>query len=268
MGAKMAAITLTTDFGLKDGYAGVLKGVIWSIAPDVQVADISHSIEPQNILHGALVLARHGRYFPPGTVHLAVVDPGVGTQRRPLAARIGEQYFVGPDNGLCSQLAHAAIQDGEDAAYSCLDQPQYWLAQVSPVFHGRDIFAPVAAHLASGVPLEKLGSPISDPVTLEIPTVQSVKGRLAGQVLYVDAFGSLVTNPDGSLLDGGISSLEINGILVTRQVKAYAEALPGELVMLAGSAGLLEAAVVNGSAAALTGAGTGTEVLALQGDEL
>ena len=167
--ARLPILTLLTDFGLRDGYSGVLKGVIWSILPDAQVADLSHTISPQNIVEGALALARTAFFFPDGTVHVAVVDPGVGTRRRPIALRLGSHFFVGPDNGLFTLVLERAESEGWPVEAVQLDNPAYWLPEISRVFHGRDIFSPVAAHIAGGVPLEKVGSPIDDPVRLEIP---------------------------------------------------------------------------------------------------
>ncbi len=175
----MTLITLLTDFGLKDGYPGVMKGVIWGIAPQAQIADITHLIQPQNVLEGALVLSRAAPYFPPGTIHLAVVDPGVGTSRRPIAAMLGNQFFVGPDNGLCSQLlAHSQLV-GASTHFVHLNRPEFWLSQPSSTFHGRDIFAPAAAHLANGVDLSELGTPIGDPVVISPPQPVRSKRRLA-----------------------------------------------------------------------------------------
>ena len=153
----MPTLTLTTDFGLKDGFVGTLKGVIWSICPSAQIADISHAIAPQNVLEGALVLGRAYAFFPAGTVHVAVVDPGVGTARRPLAARLGVHYFVGPDNGLFTPMFEDAEKNGWPLEIVHLTNRHYFLAEVSRTFHGRDIFAPVGAHLANGVPLAELG---------------------------------------------------------------------------------------------------------------
>jgi hypothetical protein len=159
----MPTVTLTTDFGLKDGFVGTLKGVIWSICPLAQIADISHLIAPQNVLEGAFALWRAYPFFPAGTVHLAVVDPGVGTSRRPLAARLGAHYFVGPDNGLFTPIYEDAEKNGWPLETVHLANEKYFLAQVSRTFHGRDIFAPVAAHLASGIPLADLGPLIANP---------------------------------------------------------------------------------------------------------
>ncbi|MGZ9222253.1 MAG: SAM hydrolase/SAM-dependent halogenase family protein, partial [Anaerolineales bacterium] len=141
----MAYITLLTDFGVSDGYPGIMKGVILTIAPEARIADITHLISPQNIHEGGLALFRSYRYFPPGTIHIVVVDPGVGTLRRPIALRLGANYFVGPDNGLLSPVIHEALRNDWQHHYVHLNRPGYWLPNPSNVFHGRDIFAPAAA---------------------------------------------------------------------------------------------------------------------------
>ena len=159
----MSIITLLTDFGNRDGFVGSMKGVIWGLAPQVQIADLTHEIEPQNVREGALILASCVPFFPPGTVHIAVVDPGVGTSRRPLAARLGSQYFVGPDNGLITFWLESAMNSHQKIQLIHLDKPQFWLGEISSTFHGRDIFAPVGAHLANGIAIQSLGSPLDDP---------------------------------------------------------------------------------------------------------
>ncbi len=160
----MTIITLTTDFGLSDGYVGAMKGVILGIAPAAHLVDLSHEIAPQDVRQAAHVLADAVPYFPAGTVHLAVVDPGVGSARRPLLITTPRAAFVGPDNGLFTFILGTA----KTQAWA-LDQPGYWLPEISRTFHGRDIFAPVAAHLACGVPPEMLGSPITDAAPLAAP---------------------------------------------------------------------------------------------------
>jgi S-adenosylmethionine hydrolase len=165
----MPIITLLTDFGSKNGFTGVLKGVIWKIAPDTHIADITHEITPQNIMEGAIALWRAAAFFPTGTIHVAVVDPGVGTARRPIAAQIGDQYFVGPDNGIFTPIMEQAESKGQGVKVFHLVNPEYWLPEVSHTFHGRDIFAPVAAHLAAGVLIEKMGTPVKDPIRLVMP---------------------------------------------------------------------------------------------------
>ena len=152
----MPTLTLTTDFGIKDGFVGTMKGVIWSICPAVQIADISHTIAPQNVLEGAFALWRAYSFFPAGSVHVAVIDPGVGTQRRPMAARMGANYFVGPDNGLFTPIYEDAEKKGWPLEIVHLTNGKYFLPEVSRTFHGRDIFAPVGAALAKGVPLAEL----------------------------------------------------------------------------------------------------------------
>lgn len=257
----MKFITLLTDFGQHDGYTGIMKGVIYTIAPDAQIIDISHAVRPQSILDGALVWNRSYVYFPEHTVHVAVVDPGVGTPRRPIAARIGKYTFVCPDNGLITPILERGEETGEPVAAVHLNQPRFWLPQVSNVFHGRDIFAPVAAHLANGVPLEDLGSPITDLVRMQIPEPQALANGWRGQVITIDHFGSLGTNltakhiPDPQKVIVRAAGLEIRGL-----VRAFGDRAPGELVALIDSDSSLAIAVVNGSAAQKTGLGVGDAV--------
>lgn len=246
----MPIITLMTDFGLKDGNVGVMKGVIWSIAPHAHIADLSHLIPPQDIAEAALILARALPYFPPGTVHVCVVDPGVGTQRRPVAVELGEQRVVGPDNGLITMALEVAEAQRLPVQAVHLNQPTYWLPTVSHVFHGRDIFAPVAAHLSNGAPLSQVGAPVNDLVRLELPRPQHTAGGWQCQVIHVDHFGNLSTNlrrehlgnPAGLRLR--IGSAEINDF-----VRTFGERPPGALVALFGSTGNLIISEVNGSAA-------------------
>jgi S-adenosylmethionine hydrolase len=257
----MTVITITTDFGEKDGFVGTLKGVIWSIAPGVQIADITHEIPPQDIMTGAIALWRAVPFFPKGTVHLAVVDPGVGTARRPMAARIGDQYFVGPDNGLFTPIMFDAWRRGQEMEFVQLDNPNYWLKNVSHTFHGRDIFAPAAAHLAAGVPLRELGTPFTDPVELEMLQPEPTDNGWRAHVSVIDVFGNLTTDLPASMLSGRrditvrILGREVNGL-----VEAYGHRQPGELVALVDSEGYVEVAVVNGSAANLLGVNVGDVV--------
>jgi len=257
----MRFISLLTDFGLKDGYVGVMKGVIWGIAPQAQIADITHLIQPQNVLEGALALGRAAPFFPAGTVHLTVVDPGVGTQRRPVAARLGEHYFVGPDNGLCTVLVAQARQAGRMVRFVHLDQPGYWLAEVSHVFHGRDIFSPVAAHLVNGLPLEALGSPIDDPHLLNLPGPQRIAQGWRGQVLWVDHFGNLSTNlARHHLSDVQSAVIRVAGRDIHGVVKTFGDRSTGELVALFDSSDALSICIVNGDAAGLLGVQSGEPV--------
>jgi S-adenosylmethionine hydrolase len=247
----MTVITLLTDFGMRDGYPGVMKGVIWKIAPDVQIADISHTIKPQNILHGALALARTTHFFPPGTIHVAVIDPGVGTTRRPIGLRLGEHYFIGPDNGLFTLELERAEANQEKIQVVHLDQSQYWLPEISHVFHGRDIFAPSAAYLATGVPLERLGSPIQDPIRIQVPHPEPVSGGgLRGQIMEIDTFGNLSTNiSEADLIHMGEVYVLVSGKRIDGLVKTFGERPQGSLIALIGTSHDLTISVVNGDAA-------------------
>jgi S-adenosylmethionine hydrolase len=242
-------ITLLTDFGLLDGYPGILQGVILTISPDARIVDITHNIKPHDVFAGALALGSAAPYFPPGTIHIAVVDPGVGTRRRPLAARLGDQYFVGPDNGLMTDLLNKAEIQGDAIDIIHLNQPRFWLPAVSNVFHGRDIFAPSAAHLANGVPLSELGCIIHDPVRLQLPTPSAIPGGWRGQVIHIDHFGNLATNIESFQLQNfrsvevSLGSQVIHGLL-----HAFGDGKPGDLLALIDSSGRLSLCVVNGSA--------------------
>ena len=259
----MKIITLLTDFGLQDGYAGVMKGVIWGICPYAQIADITHTIAPQNIRQGALALALTCPYYPAGTVHVAVVDPGVGTARRPVAIRIGEHFFVGPDNGLFSPVLDEAERSGKPVTAVRLDQPDYWLKDISHVFHGRDIFSPVAAHLACGVPLEKVGTPIHDPVRFSLPKAVISPEGIQGQVMLLDNYGNMYTNiPLAALAEHDPASLKImvTGQVIQGLLPSFGYGVPGQLVAVHGTYGTLTVAQVNGNAAALLSAGVDTPV--------
>jgi len=254
----MPFITLTTDFGLRDGFTGVLKGVIWSICPEAQIADISHAISPQNVLEGAYALWRAYAYFPAGTVHVAVVDPGVGTRRRPLALRLGKYYFVGPDNGLFTPVVQDAERDGGLVKCIHLDNPKYWLPEVSHTFHGRDIFAPVAAYLARGVPLADLGTVVKDPLRLKLPLPERTATGWQAHITVIDVFGNLTTDlPAGEIAAVDRPVFRIAGREVHGLIGSYGSRPSGELVALVDSENFIEIAVVNGSAAQLLGARLG-----------
>jgi len=247
----MTVITLLTDFGIRDSYPGVMKGVIWKITPDVQIADISHTIKPQDILQGAITLVRTTLFFPPGTIHVAVVDPGVGTQRRPIGLHLGQHYFIGPDNGLFTLVLDRAETNRERVQVVQLNQRQYWLPEISNVFHGRDIFAPSAAHLAAGVPFEKLGTSIYDPVRLNVPIPEPILGGgLRGQVIEIDNFGNLSTNIDQThLLHMGAVSIHIDGQRIDGLVNTFGDRPTGTLIALYGTSHDLSISIVNGDAA-------------------
>jgi len=247
-------ITLTTDFGQSDYDAGVLSGVIWRIAPEARVIDLSHEIPRHAVLQASLLLGRCTPYFPYGTIHVVVVDPGVGTERRGLAARLGGQWFVGPDNGLLTQMWQRARAEQLPVEIVHLTNPRYWLESVSAIFHGRDIFAPVAAHLAAGLPLSELGPPVSDPILIHIPQPERSSTGWRGTILHVDAFGNLSTNlerrhfPSSRSVEIRLAEARIRGLVPT-----FGEGQPGEPVALFDSSGMLSICVVNGNAAARLG---------------
>lgn len=253
-------VTLLTDFGDSDTYVGQMKGSLVSVSPSLRWADLTHRVPPQDVRVGAFLLWTAVESFPEGTVHLAVVDPGVGSARRPVAARSREGHlFVGPDNGL---LAPAIDRlGGLDAAVE-LTEPAYWGARRSATFHGRDLFAPVAAHLAAGTPLEKLGRALAElERPFAFPEPRRSGGTLQGEVLHVDTYGNLVTNLPGSLLPPRFS-VRVGGVEISNAPHPHYQAVtPGALLALVGSTGLLEVSARDGSAATVIGAGRGAAVL-------
>jgi S-adenosylmethionine hydrolase len=258
----MTVITLLTDFGIRDGYPGVMKGVIWRIAPDVQIADISHSIKPQDIMQGTLALARTASFFPSGTIHVAVVDPGVGTARRSIGLKLGDHFFIGPDNGLFTLVLERAEANQDEIQIIHLDKRNYWLPKISNVFHGRDIFAPCAAHLALGVALQEMGTIITDPIRLSIPQPKPIEsGGWYGQIIHIDHFGNLSTNLRAEQLKNEKDViLDIKGEQIIGLVSTYGERPSGTLIALLDSSGSLAISVVNGSAAHLLNAHLGDMV--------
>lgn len=257
----MSIITLTTDFGLADSYVAVMKGVILGIAPQVRIVDINHQIAPQNVRQAATVLQAAVPYFPSHTIHVAVVDPGVGSARRPIAVRTPQAFFIGPDNGLFSTVL--VQEHTENVAILHLDQTAYWLPTVSRTFHGRDIFAPVAAHMAAGAPFESLGTPITDPVIIAMSQPSKLdNGDVRGEVVYVDGFGNLISDIPEAWLAGRRWVLSCAGQEVPGPSQSYAAAQPGELVALISSGGTVEIAVRDGSAAALLRAHPGEPIQA------
>ncbi len=267
-------ITLTTDFGTADTFVGAMKGVILGINPGAVVVDLTHEVPPQDVRAGAYLLDTACHDFPPGTVHVAVVDPGVGTERLPVVVRSPDAAFVGPDNGLLSYVLSRAGGPRPDAAPFVLAQvrlpagwtayhlsdKRYWRVPVSNTFHGRDIFAPVAAHLSTGVAPSAMGRAIAEVTAFAVPRPVERDGRLEGCVQHVDRFGNLVTNIDASLVP------ERAGVVVEaggQHVRGLATSYEGDapLVALIGSSGCLEVAVPNGSAAAQLGLGVGDPVV-------
>lgn len=237
-------IVLLTDFGLKDHYVGVMKGVIAGICPEARVIDLTHEIPPQDVRAGAFVLGVSYRYFPEGSVFVGVVDPGVGTARRGLLLQAGSYYFVGPDNGLFSWVVK---KEGCRQAVE-LTNRRYFRPEISRTFHGRDIFAPVAAHFACGVPLREFGPEIQKLVMLPWPEVKKEGTILKGAVIYVDRFGNLITNITEDMLRLPVKRILYQGVEVPF-LETYGLAAPGEPLALIGSEGFLEIAVAGGSAA-------------------
>lgn len=244
-------VTLLSDFGLKDHFVGVMKGVIAGTAPQAALVDISHQVRPQSIVEGARLLAQAVPYFPAGTVHIAVVDPGVGTTRRALAARIGDHFFVVPDNGLLTPVLENAQQAGQPIEIISLTNQAYWLADISAIFHGRDVFAPVGAHLANGVPLTCLGDEINDPHLISLPQPQATDTGWQAEVVVLDGFGNLCTNLPGAWLPGDKEKItvRIGSVTLQGRTHTFGDAGHGELVALIDSTGHLAIAEVNGNAA-------------------
>ena len=253
-------ITLTTDFGAASPYVAAMKGVILAINPKVRLVDLSHEIPPQDLVSTSFFLRSSIPFFPQPVIHVVVVDPGVGTQRALLYVEVEGHRLLVPDNGCWTELARGA--SGPPMAIR-LTESRYWRAPVSATFHGRDILAPVAAHLSLGEEPQKLGPKVHDWVRLEIPSPTVEAGRVLGQVIYVDHFGNLITNiPRAALanLAAGPVRIMVGDQEVARQVQTYGEATPGTLVALMSSADLLEIAITNGNAGETLQAAVGSIV--------
>ena len=263
---QLPLVTLTTDFGTADGYVGTMKGVILDIVPNARLVDISHEIAPQNLRQAAYVLYTAYPFFPSRTVHLVVVDPGVGSARRPIALRTPVGSFVAPDNGV---LSYVMAREPVEALVELAD-PSYCLPHVSHTFHGRDVFAPAAAHLAAGVPIASLGPSVTDPVTFPPPRLEVTHDGIVGEALHVDRFGNVITSIGQLLWSGDELSLapafqaptggepvrfkagEAVVVVAGREIvgvhRTYAEVVSGETLALVGSEGHLEIAVREGHA--------------------
>jgi len=252
-------ITLTTDFGLRDPFVGIMKGVILGICPGARLVDLTHEVAPYDVREAAFALESAAGFFPAGTVHLAVVDPGVGSARRAIGLLTGGRYFVGPDNGLFT----FAIA-GEAWTAVSLGTEAFRLPTVSQTFHGRDIFAPAAAHLATGIPLERLGPPLADPVRLSWPTCRRDGDEVIGEVVGSDRFGNLLTTVTAEDLETLAPAMELRVFLAGQGLgppaSSYSQGEEGVLTAIIGSSGRLEIFVRNGSARALVGAERGTPV--------
>jgi S-adenosylmethionine hydrolase len=272
----MSIVTLTTDFGLADAYVGAMKGVILGIASGSDLVDLTHQIAPHNVREAAFALWASYRYFPSGTVHLVVVDPGVGGDRRAVALRTATAYFVGPDNGVFSYVKASETVAAVEILVRC-----YRLQHVSDTFHGRDVFAPAAAHLAAGVPLTQLGPPITDLQVLPPPQLAVRANRIVGEVLHADRFGNLITSIGQFEWAGktarltpvpwaaGGRPLEIEATRATIRIgdielagirRSYAQAEVGDTLATIGGSGQLEIAIREGNAAKALGLRTGDSV--------
>jgi S-adenosylmethionine hydrolase len=266
--AHRPIITLTTDYGSNDHFVGTMKGVILDIAPDAEIVDISHAVQAFDVLDGALTISQAYSYFPSRTVHVVVVDPGVGTARRPILASSDKHHFVAPDNGVLSMVY--ARESRMHVRH--ITSEHYFLQPVSNTFHARDIFAPVAAYLAKDVDVMKFGDEVEEYIRFSAPKPKAVdQNRLRGVVLKVDRFGNLITNftpSDAPMLFGAEASgfkIVIGSREITEIHTAYAEGAPGQVFGILGSMGYLEIAANRGAAAQLTGAGKGSEVSILLG---
>ena len=267
-------LTLTTDFGLIDGYVAAMKGVVLGINPDVNLVDVCHNINPQNVAQGAFVLSTVYPFFPQRTVHLVVVDPGVGTDRRAVILRTPVADFVAPDNGVLSYVIRdftpvsewpearlRQVTIGKELEAVALTEPRFWRTPVSPTFHGRDVFAPVAALLSLGFPPVNFGEEVNTLTMLPLPEpYKALDGAMTGHVLHIDNFGNLVTNLKTGDLAGVKEPLNITvtGRVISGLSKTYGEGVG--LLALTGSSGYLEIAVKGGSAHAFLEVDVGAEV--------
>jgi len=257
----MSIITLTTDFGAGSPYVAAMKGVILSIDPEARVIDLTHDIAAQDVRQAAVVLENTTPWFPEGTIHVAVIDPGVGTERAIVYAEIGGQQYVAPDNGLLSRLTARRAP----SKLIRLTERQHWLPDVSSTFHGRDIMAPVAARLGRGLEPERLGPPMDGLTGIEWPAVRQMPLRLEGEVIEIDSFGNLITNVTGEMLAGRPTderACVICSIYETWGVyRAYGDQFEGSFVALIGSSGRLELALVGDNAAERLGIQRGAKVI-------
>ncbi|CAM2068041.1 SAM-dependent chlorinase/fluorinase [Sulfidibacter corallicola] len=248
-------ITLTTDFGGRDGFVGAMKGVILSINPDARIVDLSHGIPRQDVFAGAMVMRNACPYYPPGTVHVVVVDPGVGSDRRAIVAETTDAYYVLPDNGLITLVDQLTPVR---AAYS-IENMGFCLPEISRTFHGRDIFAPVAAHLSRGLSPEQVGPPLESFAELDLPTPSVSHNLVRGSIVYADVYGNLFTNIGPAQISPHSKSwrLELNGKSVTGFCEYYSSVKEKLPLMIFGSSGFLEIAVNGGNALEYFGANVG-----------
>jgi S-adenosyl-L-methionine hydrolase (adenosine-forming) len=249
-------ITLTTDFGTRDGYVAQMKGVILRIAPDARLVDVTHEVRAFSVLEAAFVLKGIVPYFPQGTIHVGVVDPGVGTDRRGIALRTRDQFWVGPDNGLFSLLISS------DSPWEAREirNADYMPESRHPTFHGRDVFAPVAAHFASGKSFEDVGPTVDDPVCLDIPEPRITEAGIEGVIIYQDRFGNLVSNIEEARLVNPVGSIRVGNVIIGGISRFFGQVPEGEVVALVNSFGFIEIAANRQDASRVLGTGQGTPV--------
>jgi S-adenosyl-L-methionine hydrolase (adenosine-forming) len=258
-----AIITLTTDFGTDDHLVGTLKGVILKINPEVTLVDITHHVTPFDLLDGALAIGAAYSYFPPKTIHIVIVDPGVGTERRPLLVSAQNQYFIAPDNGVLSVIYE---REQNNMVVRHANAEHYYLQPVSKTFHGRDVFAPVAAWLSKGWQTASMGDEISDYKRFALPRPKSTEGGTKGVVLRIDPFGNLVTNfraedLPSEMQNGGGLKMQVGTHAVTHLVDTFARGKAGEPIAYFGSSGYLEIAINKGNASRTLSVGRGAPVI-------
>ena len=266
-------ITLTTDFGLQDPFVGTMKGVIAGICPSANIIDITHSIPAFNLLEGALAIWQAWHYFPAETIHVIVVDPGVGSNRQPVLSQMGDAWFIGPDNGVLTLAEREARRSGSTISHRSIENLQYMLPVQSNTFHGRDIFAPAAAHLAAqieqgNIQAETFGPHIDSLIQLDVPEpIHNRDGSIEGVILKSDKFGNLLTNLVATDLpvDRTNLSIALESVRVTRFCRFYAEVPEGELFAIVGSSGLLEIAMNRGSAQEKTRTAPGMQFRLISG---
>ena len=256
---EASLITLLTDFGHKDPYVGIMKGVIFGINPTARVIDLSHGVPPQDLMAGALMLRHAAPYFPRGTIHVAVVDPGVGSERRPLLVEADGSFFIGPDNGLLS----LALDGKEPLHIIELSNEIYHLKPTSMTFHGRDIFAPIAAYLSLGMPPEDFGPPLREFRRLPWPEIKATDRAVQGEVIYIDGFGNLVTNVEERTLrtfEADHLTFSLGPLTIRGLAPKYSAASDRGYLALVNSWGLLEIALYKGNAHLSCGAKLGDKL--------
>jgi S-adenosyl-L-methionine hydrolase (adenosine-forming) len=252
----VSIITLTTDFGTKDGYAAQMKGVILGIYPQARLIDVTHDIQPYSVIEGALVLKGVSRYFQEGTIHVGVVDPGVGSKRRCIALKADKRSYVGPDNGLFSLI----FQSAQEWEAREITKPAYLLPQPHATFHGRDVFAPTAAHLCAGQSFDSVGPTIQDPVRLNLPEPSHTPDGIQGEIIYIDRFGNLTSNIPADMLTRNVRFVEAGNARISGISRFFGEVPESEPLALINSFGFLEIAVNKRDASRELAVGTGEPV--------